>query len=30
MDNNVLKDIKIFHQLVINSIGVKDMQNILV
>ena len=25
MDNNVLKDIKIFHQLVINSIGVKDM-----
>ena len=25
MDNNVLKNIKIFHQLVINSIGVKDM-----
>ena len=25
MDNNVLKDIKRFHQLVINSIGVKDM-----
>ena len=25
MDNSVLKDIKIFHQLVINSIGVKDM-----
>lgn len=25
MDNSVLKNIKIFHQLVINSIGVKDM-----
>ena len=25
MENNVLKDIKIFHQLVINNIGVKDM-----
>lgn len=25
MENSVLKDIKIFHQLVINSIGVKDM-----
>ena len=25
MDNSVLKNIKIFHQLLINSIGVKDM-----
>ena len=25
MENSVLKNIKIFHQLVINSIGVKDM-----